>query len=169
MMSPRWSPEKRAAAVAELKRADDEFASAQVEGLQCTGQQLFLWHLERERVRAAWRAFFQDWDAMLTPAFHTPAFVHVAFDGPALGAAATHQRVVVAGQNLPYCRGLFYPHLSTLAGQPALACPVGLSPAGLPLSLQLVGPYLEDLTLTRLGGLLAREIGGFVPPPAFSR
>jgi amidase len=168
MMSPRWTPEDRAARVVELKRADDEFAPAQVEGLLCTGQQLFLWHLERERVRAAWRGFFKDWDAMLTPAFHTPAFEHVAFSGPALGAAATHERVLVAGHSVPYCRGLFFPHVSTLAGQPALACPVGVSKAGLPLSMQLIGPYLEDFTLTRLASLLAREIGGFVPPPGFA-
>ena len=168
MMSPLWALEDRAARVAELKRADDEFAIAQVEGLLCTGQQLFMWHLERERVRAAWRGFFKHWDAMLTPAFHTPAFEHVAFSGPALGAAATHQRVLVAGQSVPYSRGLFFPHVSTLAGQPALACPVGVSAAGLPLSVQLIGPYLEDFTLTQLAHALARETGGFVPPPAFA-
>lgn len=105
---------------------------------------------------------------MLTPAFHTPAFEHLAFDGPALGAAATRQRVWVAGQNLPYCRDLFYPRLSTLAGQPALACPVGVSALGPPLSMQLVEPYLEDLTPTRQASLLAREVGGFTPPPGLS-
>lgn len=168
MMSPRWTPEARALRVAELRRADDEFADAQVDGLTCTGAQLFLWHLERERVRAAWRAFFGDWDAMLCPAFHTPAFEHLAFDGPALGAAATHQRVTVAGHDLPYLRGIYFPHVSTLAGQPALACPAGVSPQGLPLAVQLIGPYLEDLTLTALAGALAREIGGAPRPPGFA-
>lgn len=167
MMSPRWTDADRAARVAELRRADDEFADAQIEGLTCTGAQLFLWHLERERVRAAWRAFFRDWDAMISPAFHTPAFAHIDFGGPALGAAATHRRVTVAGRDLPYQRGLFFPHVSTLAGQPALACPVGVSPEGLPLAVQLIGPYLEDLTLTRLAEALAREIGGAPRPPGF--
>lgn len=167
MMSPRWSDEERRARVQVLREvADDEFTPAQVEGLTCTGAQLFLWHLERERVRAAWRAFFRDWDALLSPAFHTPAFGHIAYEGPALGAAAVHWRVRVDGRQVPYQRGLFFPHVATLAGQPALSCPAGLSRGGLPLAVQFVGPYLEDFTLTRLAQLLAREIGGFVVPPA---
>lgn len=165
MMSPRWDADKRAQAIAVLRADDDEFAPAQIEGLTCTGAQLFMWHLAREQVRAAWRAFFGDWDAVLSPAFHTPAFLHTPFKGPALGLAATRHRVQVDGQRVPYTRGLFYPHVSTLAGQPALSVPVGVSDAGLPLGLQLIGPYLEDLTLTRLASLLAREMGGFVAPP----
>ncbi|MFM8766869.1 MAG: amidase family protein, partial [Rubrivivax sp.] len=137
-------------------------------GLTCTGAQLFVWHLERERVRAAWRSFFQDWDALLSPAFHTPAFEHIDCTGPALGGAAVDWKVQVAGQSVPYSRGLFFPHVSTLAGQPALTCPAGLNRDGLPLAVQLIGPYLEDWTLTRLASLLAREMGGFSAPPAFA-
>lgn len=173
MMSPRWTDEERAARVQALRShaADDEFIPAQVEGLTCTGAQLFLWHLARERVRAAWRSFFRDWDALLTPAFHSAAFAHIDYQGPALGAACVPWTVDLATRGgprrVPYSRGLFYPHVSTLAGQPALACPVGLNARGLPLSMQLIGPYLEDWTVTTLGALLAREIGGFVPPPGY--
>lgn len=172
MMSPRWSDEERAARVAALRDCSgDEFTPAQIEGLTCTGAQLFLWHLARERVRAAWRAFFRDWDALLTPSFHSPAFAHIDYQGPALGAACVPWTVDLATREgprrVPYSRGLFFPHVSTLAGQPALACPVGLNAQGLPLSVQLIGPYLEDWTVTTLGALLAREIGGFVPPPGY--
>ncbi|MGA1160992.1 MAG: hypothetical protein ACO3UO_08230, partial [Burkholderiaceae bacterium] len=76
MMSPRWDDSKRQVAIERLRGVDDEFAMAQIEGLRCTGAQLFGWHLQREQYRAAWRAFFCEWDAMLTPAFHTPAFEH---------------------------------------------------------------------------------------------
>lgn len=172
MMSPRWTDDDRRVRVQGLRDCiGDEFTPAQIEGLTCTGSQLFLWHLAREKVRAAWRSFFQDWDAMLTPTFHTPAFEHIACQGPALGAAMTNHRVSVdsaaGAQSVPYVRGLFYPHVSTLAGQPALSCPVGVNAQGLPLAVQLIGPYLEDFTLTRLAGLLAREVGGFRPPPGY--
>jgi len=158
MMSPRWDDSKRQVAIERLRGVDDEFAMAQIEGLRCTGAQLFGWHLQREQYRAAWRAFFCEWDAMLTPAFHTPAFEHKIFDGPALGFGATTHSVQVGNASVPYTRGLFYPHVSTLAGQPAIAFPVGISRAGLPLSMQLIGPYLEDLTVIRLAGLMAEPI-----------
>ena len=169
MMSPRWDADKRALAVERVRQAGDEFGQAHIDGLTCTGAQLFVWHLERERVRAAWRQFFTQWDAMIAPAFHTPAFEHRQWDGPALGLGATGHTTWVNGRSVPYLNGLVYPHVSTLAGQPALTCPAGLSASGLPLAYQLIGPYLEDWTLTRLAALIAQETGtGFVPPPAFA-
>jgi amidase len=165
MMSLRWSDDERRRRSARMRRADDEFSHAQPEGVAASAAQLFMWHVGREKVRAAWRRFFGEWDALLAPAFHTPAFEHIDFAGA--GPSASETRIAINGAEVPYLRGLFYPHIATLAGQPALACPAGLSRAGLPLGVQLVGPYLEDLTVTRLASVLAREIGGFVAPPAF--
>jgi amidase len=54
-----------------------------------------------------------------------------------------------------------------VAGQPATAFPVGVSRGGLPIGLQAVGPYLEDLTPLRFAALLAREIGGFRKPAGY--
>lgn len=165
MMSPRWGDDTRHEAIARLGQADDEFAAAQIEGLRCTGAQLFGWHLQRENYRAAWRAFFADFDVLVTPTFHTVAFEHTDFDGPALGYGATLRTVEVNHRHVPYSRGLFYPHLSTLAGQPALAIPSGLSAQGLPLSVQLIGPYLEDLTLTKLAHLMRVLVDPVGPAP----
>ncbi|MGH7334245.1 MAG: hypothetical protein ACREKS_16180 [Candidatus Rokuibacteriota bacterium] len=61
-----------------------------------------------------------------------------------------------------------YPAVSTVAGQPATAFPVGRSRAGLPLGLQAIGPYLEDRTPIRFAALLAQEIGGFRKPDAYN-
>jgi amidase len=63
--------------------------------------------------------------------------------------------------------GLVYPAVSTVAGQPATAFPVGRSHEGLPIGLQAIGPYLEDRTPLRFVSLLAREIGGFTPPEGY--
>ena len=38
---------------------------------------------------------------------------------------------------------------------------------GLPVGVQIVGPWLEDRTPLRLAELIEREFGGFVPPPMF--
>ena len=45
--------------------------------------------------------------------------------------------------------------------------PVGLTPGGLPVGLQIVGPYLEDATPIAVAGHLADVIGGFKAPPGF--
>ena len=54
-----------------------------------------------------------------------------------------------------------------MAGQPATALPVGRSKEGLPIGVQAIGPYLEDLTPIRFATLLAREIGGFTKPEGY--
>jgi aspartyl-tRNA(Asn)/glutamyl-tRNA(Gln) amidotransferase subunit A len=40
---------------------------------------------------------------------------------------------------------------ASLAGLPALSVPCGHSSAGLPIGLQIVGPYLDETTVLRVG------------------
>ena len=39
---------------------------------------------------------------------------------------------------------------------------------GLPVGVQILGPFLEDRTPLKLAELIEREFGGFVPPPLFA-
>ena len=48
-------------------------------------------------------------------------------------------------------------------GYPALAMPCGISAAGLPVGLQLIGPAFEEALLLRVGAAL--EDGGVGIPP----
>jgi len=57
---------------------------------------------------------------------------------------------------------------ATLTGCPAVVAPVGLSSNGLPVGVQIVGPFLEDAVPVQLAGLVGDLTGGFVPPPDFS-
>jgi amidase len=43
--------------------------------------------------------------------------------------------------------------------------PVGRTAAGLPVGLQIVGPYLEDRTTLAMARHVEELLGGFVPPP----
>lgn len=49
---------------------------------------------------------------------------------------------------------------------PATVAPVGLTDDGLPVGVQIVGPYLEDRTTIHFAELVEEIFGGFVPPPA---
>ena len=62
---------------------------------------------------------------------------------------------------------LFWISFATLAGLPATTAPVGLTRGGLPVGIQIIGPYLEDATPIDLAGRLADVLGGFRPPPRF--
>ena len=57
--------------------------------------------------------------------------------------------------------------IAILTGCPATVAPAGKTPQGLPVGIQILGPYLEDATPIRLAGLLAKEHGGFTPPPGY--
>jgi len=103
---------------------------------------------------------------LLTPAINVLAYPHIPRAWPADDSDLT-LTLDVNGRRVPYLLGLAYPAVSTVAGQPATAFPVGRSRAGLPVGLQAIGPYLEDLTPIRFAALLAQEIGGFRKPAGY--
>jgi Asp-tRNA(Asn)/Glu-tRNA(Gln) amidotransferase A subunit family amidase len=57
--------------------------------------------------------------------------------------------------------------VALLPNLPATAVPAGLSKAGLPMGVQVIGGWMQDLTTLRFAGLLEREFGGFLPPAGF--
>jgi amidase len=49
---------------------------------------------------------------------------------------------------------------------PVVTLPTGLNRAGLPVGVQVIGPFLSDLRLLRIAELLDAAAGdGFIPPP----
>lgn len=47
------------------------------------------------------------------------------------------------------------------------AAPIGQTPSGLPVGVQIVGPYFGDFTTIRFAGQLREITEGFVPPPGY--
>jgi len=166
MMSARVTEERRQLFLEWYRKYDSEFSRAAARGLQARPSEYLLWIGKREQYRAAWRAFFRDWDVLLAPAFSTLAYPHVDRPFPTDESDFT-LTLEINGQAAPYMRCIVYPSVSTLAGQPATAFPAGRSREGLPIGLQAIGPYLEDLTPIRFASLLAREIGGFTKPEGY--
>jgi amidase len=165
--SARLPEAERRQRVEIWKTRDDEFGRAALRGLQAGAADYIGYFGQREHFRAAFRAFFREWDVLLAPITLGPAFPHVAKPYPP-DAKSLHDTVEVDGRTILYDLQLVYPAVPTLAGQPATAFPVGLTRAGLPIGLQVIGPYLEDRTPIRFAALLAREIGGFTPPAGYA-
>ena len=114
---------------------------------------------ERHRMRLAWDAFFVDHDLLLCPVAATTAFSHNH-------AGERWQRMVsVNGQPQPSTTQMFWAGWSGNCYLPSTVAPVGLAADGLPVGVQIVGPQYGDHECIRFASLLAREIGGYRPPP----
>lgn len=114
-------------------------------------------HELRERARMAFRDFFADFDVLLCPVTSVPAIPHDHSPFPA-------RTIEVNGAARPYNDLFGWISMATACLLPATAAPVGRTAAGLPVGVQIIGPYLEDRTTIEFARLLGDEIGGFEPP-----
>ena len=119
-------------------------------------------NLKRLAYRSMWEKLFESIDVFLMPTASTTAYPH--------NPAQLEARVIPTpeGNTVPAMDLLKYISPATLTGCPATTAPAGLSRSGLPVGLQIVGPYLEDATPIAFAELLAREIGGFRSPPGYN-
>ena len=116
---------------------------------------------QREHLRWAWHDFFGRFDVLLMPITATPAFPH---DQSEPMPARTMR---INGVERSYFGQLFWAGLATASFLPATVAPAGLTPEGLPVGVQIVGPEFADLSTIWLAEQLAGLIGGFVPPPGY--
>ncbi len=114
----------------------------------------------RLQMRRRWREFFLDWDILLAPISPTVAIPH---DHSSPMSART---ISVAGIERPYNDQMRWVGLFGLVYLPATAVPIGLHSSGLPMSVQAVGPFLEDRTTLAVARMIERETG-FSPPPGW--
>jgi amidase len=115
----------------------------------------------RMAARAVWQQYFRTHDAFLLPTAFVPAFPHDH-------SANFFKRVLTTPKGpRQYLDLLFWIAFATLTGLPATTAPVGLTGDGLPVGIQIIGPYLEDATPIDLAGKLADVIGGFRPPTGY--
>jgi amidase len=149
------------AAAAKLSADDNSLAAERLRGIVLSHRDWVMADSGRARLRAQWRELFKSFDAVICPVMPTPAYPHDHSDDQET------RRIKIDGKDYVYPDQLAWPGIATLPGLPATAIPIGLSPEGLPVGVQIVGPWLEDRTPLKLAELIEREFGGFVPPPMF--
>jgi len=118
-------------------------------------------HHRRFRQRAAWTAFFEDWDILICPQMPTAAFPHDH-------APQLSRHLPIDGREHPYFEQVHWSGLVTVAHLPSTVFPTGPNAQGLPIGLQAVGREFDDLTTIDFCRLLAKEIGGFQAPPGYA-
>jgi Asp-tRNA(Asn)/Glu-tRNA(Gln) amidotransferase A subunit family amidase len=104
----------------------------------------------RATFAAVWESFFEEYDVLVAPSMPVPAF-STDVTGP----------TEIDGTPVDpffddWC-ALALP--ANLTGQPATAVPTGLSPDGLPVGLQVMGPRWSDLRTLAVGGRIEALVG----------
>ena len=115
----------------------------------------------RQHQRARWDEYFTHFDVLLMPVTPTAAIRH----DPSRNLFS--RRIDVDGLARPYTDQFVWIGPASSALLPVTVMPAGQSPDGLPIGVQIVGPYLEDRTTIEVARLLSRASGGFTPPPGF--
>jgi len=155
---PAPAYEASKARASKLDPGDTSLAAERLRGIALSHRDWVLADGQRAGLRAQWRAFFGEFDALVCPIMPTPAYVQDH------SPDQTERRIAVDGKDYPYQDQLFWPGVATCPGLPATSIPLGLAD-GLPIGAQIVGPWLEDRTTLKLAELIERDFGGFVAPP----
>ncbi|MBU6318408.1 MAG: amidase [Alphaproteobacteria bacterium] len=104
------------------------------------------------RLRIQWAEFFRNFDAVIAPAFGSPAFPHT--DNPDWRTRS----LTIDGETTPFGAQLVWASMATVANLPSTATPIGMSREGLPLSMQIIGPHLGDRTTIALAELTSKAM-----------
>jgi amidase len=148
--------EERAAAL----RSDDDSPDANaLRGAALRHREWLALNERRARLRAQWASYFREIDVLLCPIMPTVAFPHDHRD-------FALRTMTIDGKAEPYFQ-LFWAGLAVNAYLPAAVAPAGHARSGLPVGLQILGPYLEDRTPIAFAAQLADLLGGFTPPPSY--
>lgn len=108
----------------------------------------------RLRLKAAWAAFFREYDVLLCPVTPTAAIRHD--HNPDVDA----RTISVNGVTRPYGDQFAWLQAVGAVHLPVTVAPVGLTVAGLPVGIQIVAPHLEDRTAIDVATRIADVIGG---------
>ncbi len=114
----------------------------------------------RLQMRQRWRDFFEQWDVLLAPISPTVAIPHDQ------SMPMSARSISVAGETRPYTDQMKWAGLFGLVYLPATAVPIGTHSSGLPMALQVVGPFLEDRTCLSVARMIEQS-GGFQRPPGW--
>ena len=111
-------------------------------------------------LRDRWRAWYDDYDALLCPVVLTVAPHHDLDGDPfarSIDVDGVPRNIMM---EIPQWTGLV-----NVIGYPACVVPIGTTEEGLPVGMQIVTSYLRDRESIDLARHVANVVGTFEPPP----
>lgn len=154
--------EMAAEVVAAADPADYSDGMLQMRGIALSHSAWLQENEIRLRTRAAWTRFFENFDVLICPCVHVPAFPHDHTPD------MLQRSLTVNGVERPYIELLRWAGLTINAYLPATVVPAGLTLDGLPVGVQVVSRYLGDRTTLAVARLLERHHRGFTAPPGYA-
>jgi amidase len=149
-----------AAAAAKTLSDDDNSYAAQLRRAQVQTHRSYIGAEEvRARVKSAWADYFEHYDILLSPVTLSAAY-------PVNETTIREERrILVSSRLVDYNDQLFWSGYGTLPSLPVTTIPIG-TVNGLPVGLNVIGPYLEDLTTLAFARGVA-SIRSYTTPPDF--
>ena len=108
------------------------------QGLELTGAEVAIAYAKRNDYYHAWREFMEGYDLVLTPTLPVTAF-----------PAGDDHPGQIDGQPTTYLSWTAFTYPFNITGQPAASVPCGFDYNGLPVGLQIVGRWRDDVTVLR--------------------
>ena len=112
----------------------------------------------RLHIKAMWEEFFASFDVLICPVVFTTAFDHN--HEPDM----YNRTITVDGVDRKYFELTVWPSVATLPQLPSVAIPIGHNAEGLPIGVQVIGPYLEDYTPIAFAQAIEGVCSGYTPP-----
>jgi len=145
----------------DLAEDDKSFRAQLIRGTALLHREWLSLDYSRLMMRQKWADFFEEFDVLLCPVVSVTAFPHDHSD-------FFTRTLRVNNDDRPYADTMAaWAGLTCVSYLPATVAPTGLAMNGLPVGVQIVGPYLEDRTPIHVGRLIEEITGGFRPPPGF--
>jgi Asp-tRNA(Asn)/Glu-tRNA(Gln) amidotransferase A subunit family amidase len=109
--------------------------------------------IDRDLLRAQIVRQMNTHRVLICPVASVPAFKH------------DERAWSIDGREVRYLDAMSYTQWFNVLGNPAAVVPVGSSPEGLPIGVQVVGRPYEEETVLQVAAAIERGCGGFTPPP----
>ena len=108
---------------------------------------------QRMQIIKEWETYFDDFDLLVCPSGFGPAYKRCKIGTP----------ITYEGKTMKYIDYLYpYNACFNASGHPAISIPLGLGKEGLPVGVQVLGPYWSEPNLLHFAKLVSKHTEGFV-------